>query len=425
MRQFGMLPGRSWHEGALRALRGNAVAQVVLAFLMSAEISTYTGIFRVTLGHIADATGHSREDVEAAIKLCAAKGELQYDDAQELVFVHGNITAVYPDGLQAGDNRVKGLQNELAYFGQHPFVSDFVQRYGANYCLTTQAPAASNPPPQADPVKTAKPPAKTASPARKIKQEQAPAKPLGENNNDMESREGEKEINPPTTVVGAAPVPPSSGKGPGASPSEPEQAQVEQLWGLWQKVHERTSAMDDKRRSAMTQALRQYGLTRAAWIVQGSAANKFLLKGNRSGLPMIEPRHIFGAAAEYVEAMEAQGKLLLPAPFVAEPEQTPADAPAEAPSAAAPPAVPITWLAPVIRALSAGEVPPAPPEGVTFEMLRAEPLASHYAKRFLGRGNRRYFDMTFPQEEMDAVFLKMLGLDGASAAEGEKVAATG
>lgn len=124
MRSYASISPMFWTRGSGKKLRGHKEAQIVALYLMTSPSIGLTGIFRTSVGQVSEDTGISQ-----------SWAEQQTDRIADLVRVDwvGGVawsleTSEYHlgDCLKSGENRIIGALRELAQFGDHPFVSEFI-----------------------------------------------------------------------------------------------------------------------------------------------------------------------------------------------------------------------------------------------------------------------------------------------------------
>ena len=138
MRSYGAVAPTFWTRGSGKKLRGHPDAQVVALYLMSAPSSSMTGLYYLTLPSLAYETGISEERVRVALARVAEVGIAHYDEAGETVWVPEMARYQIDEQLKPGDKRIKGVIRELEAFRGHPFVADFVAKYGEVFRLDTE-----------------------------------------------------------------------------------------------------------------------------------------------------------------------------------------------------------------------------------------------------------------------------------------------
>lgn len=137
-----------WTRGSGKRLRGDAPAQLVALYLMSAPSTSMIGIFHLAVPTLCHETGLSIEDATKGLRRCSEEGIVFWDESEELVFVPALAKHQIGEELKARDHKVKGVAKALAPFKGHRFYSMFIERYADSYHLReeeTKAPSESHP----------------------------------------------------------------------------------------------------------------------------------------------------------------------------------------------------------------------------------------------------------------------------------------
>ena len=143
MRDYSKLSPFFWVRGSGKRMRGDAVAQVVAIYLSTCPAANMIGIFYVPVATIAHDTGHSVEDVQAALGRIEAAGYASYDLDEGLVWIPNHAWFEVGPTMSSGDKRRKKVIAELAQAGSHQFADAFLQKYGQEYGLASRAPTTS------------------------------------------------------------------------------------------------------------------------------------------------------------------------------------------------------------------------------------------------------------------------------------------
>lgn len=131
MRAYATVRGIFWSRGSGKKLRGDPEAQVLAMYLMSCTHGTACGIFHVALPTIAHEVGFSIEKVREVLSRIQEIAE--YDEEEELCWVPNCAREQIGERLKWKDNKRPKLESELRQFGQHRFVSAFVEKYSSVY----------------------------------------------------------------------------------------------------------------------------------------------------------------------------------------------------------------------------------------------------------------------------------------------------
>lgn len=405
-REFGMVAGNSWRKGLCRRIRSKPLALSVMFYLTTTDTGMTTGIFHTTVSEIAEATGLSREDALQGLEQSEQAQCVRFDPETSTIYIPEQAGWAYGPRLSARDKRVKGIKNLLAPFRDHPFADDFLAQYGERYNLTVPST-----PPQAAPAQTAftyeaVPQAKKSTRADSSYEDfapdcagwdEAPSEALRSKKNDTSERENRleglgvvavaavpsetpvREENKTTTISDTVTAPMEreavvvvdSSRSSRSTPSvdlrsvtDAEKEAIGELWLLWQKTFERADAEFDRTRNVwLVDAVRTFGAEDARCLILGTVSNKFLMGDNRRKELLVEPRHIFGCAAEHREKMLVKGKAIAAAQEAERVKNLPENIAAKESLA--------VWAKELNKLAAAGKKLPLPPTGVTYETALA------------------------------------------------------
>lgn len=147
MRDYAKLSPFFWVRGSGRRLRGDAVAQVVAAYLSTSPASNMIGVYYVSIVTIADETGHSPDEVRAALGRIEKAGYAYYDPEAGLVWIPNHAWFEIGPEMTAGDKRRKRVSAEIAQVDGHRFADEFRALYGEAYGLAPDSRRTPSPPP--------------------------------------------------------------------------------------------------------------------------------------------------------------------------------------------------------------------------------------------------------------------------------------
>ena len=139
MRDFAKIRPVFWTKGTGKKLRGDADAQVVALYLMSAPLSHMSGVYYLPFWTICNETGVSRDGVAKALRWLQKEGFAYHDDEADLVFVTNMAREQIGPSMKTADKRVKGLLNHLSDFKNHSFYGDFARAYARAFGLNLKA----------------------------------------------------------------------------------------------------------------------------------------------------------------------------------------------------------------------------------------------------------------------------------------------
>jgi hypothetical protein len=155
MRDYAQLRPRFWTQGTGKELRGDREAREMAVYLMSSPSSNLIGLYYLPLITMTHELGY--DSVAAARTVLArleAIGFALYDEPSEYVWVVNMCREQVGDDSRTGDNRIKGVVNELRKHTRNPFYSRFYQHYATAYDFeysTLPNPEAPSKPSEAPP----------------------------------------------------------------------------------------------------------------------------------------------------------------------------------------------------------------------------------------------------------------------------------
>lgn len=126
-------------------LRGNAAAQLTLAYLVWGPSANAIGLFFVTLAQVAEHTGLAPDEVRASLVTLESLDMAHHDEAAMLAYVPR--IAVHQTGvaMRAGSKTTRGLSVELRPYGEHPFVARWWALYRDPLGLADAPPSSVEP----------------------------------------------------------------------------------------------------------------------------------------------------------------------------------------------------------------------------------------------------------------------------------------
>lgn len=168
MRDYGKVSPQFWIGRTGKALRGNAEAQVLALYLMTSPHANMIGVYHCPIAYMAHETGLTIEGASKALASLIEADFCTFDEADEYVFVHQFALHQVGEFLKPGDNRCKGIENELAKVPKNQCWQSFRAHYAELYHLPL--PAKNTSPSEAPPK-----PLRSQKQKQKQKQEQAPS----------------------------------------------------------------------------------------------------------------------------------------------------------------------------------------------------------------------------------------------------------
>ena len=197
-RQFRQITGRFWTgQTGVRMRKQPIETRAVAFYLATAPTSHMTGLYYITIGTIADDLGIATKRVVKALEWLSSDGYCYWDDAHSVIWVRQMARHQIGPSLEARDNRVTAILDQLREYKHSPLAREFVSHYWHAFHFAEVAerddfdaellptppdgPRSATPPttpseaPRQAPSKPLAGPALTPSEAPR----QAPSKPLG------------------------------------------------------------------------------------------------------------------------------------------------------------------------------------------------------------------------------------------------------
>lgn len=150
MRDYGKVSPQFWTGATGKALKASGPEAVIVSlYLMTCPHSNMIGLYYMPTLYIAHETGLGLEGASKGLLRAEEAGFCTYDEASEYVFVHEMARFQIADELKVGDNRCKGVANELARCPNSLLRQKFFDLHGARFHLPD--PPGNNPKPEAPP----------------------------------------------------------------------------------------------------------------------------------------------------------------------------------------------------------------------------------------------------------------------------------
>lgn len=141
MREYGSVSPQFWIGKTGKQLRGNAESQVLALYLMTSPHANMIGVFHCPVMYMAHETGLGLEGASKALASLVEAGFCLYDDESETVFVIRMAAHQVGENLKADDNKVKGVQKEVAKITVASLKKAFVDEYAVSFHLIVEAPS--------------------------------------------------------------------------------------------------------------------------------------------------------------------------------------------------------------------------------------------------------------------------------------------
>jgi hypothetical protein len=216
MRGYSVVAPQFWIGETGKALKkGGPEAVIVGLYLMTSPHANMLGLYYMPELYMAHETGLGLEGASKGLKWAIEVGFCSYDKASEVVWVHEMARFQVGDKLKAGDNRVKGVQNEYDSLPSNPYLAGFFEKYSPLFLMTDKRIPA--------------------------KQKQAPSETLGSQEQEQEQEQDQEQhqehdqehLFPPSPVGEVAPKKNAVVKTVGAKPVMP----TTETWGAYSAAY--------------------------------------------------------------------------------------------------------------------------------------------------------------------------------------------
>lgn len=122
-----------WSGTTAKFIRGQPLLHTMVFYVMTCVDSRMTGVFRLPLSTIKRDLGLPIEEVEFALNSLQDHGFLKYDFEEEVIWVVNMAEHQVGESLSMGDKKRAAILSNLKDFINHPYVDDFIEKYGACY----------------------------------------------------------------------------------------------------------------------------------------------------------------------------------------------------------------------------------------------------------------------------------------------------
>ena len=136
MRSYSQIVPTFWMRGSGKKLRGNPVAQVLALYFMTAPQSNLIGLYYISINSIVAETGLTEEQIHETLPLIT--DIVSYDLANEIAYLPMHAAYQIGDYMHGNDKRKQLVLKDLELVGSHPFVDEFLNKYGDSYHLKIQ-----------------------------------------------------------------------------------------------------------------------------------------------------------------------------------------------------------------------------------------------------------------------------------------------
>lgn len=133
MRNYARVLPSFWNRGSGKKLRGKKDAQILALHFMSAPASNMIGLYYHPMVAIERETGLTEAEIREALPL--VEEIARYDIEAELVWMPEGAHIQTGETLSIRDHKLKHVADQLKMIGDHPFVTEFIERYYDVYNL--------------------------------------------------------------------------------------------------------------------------------------------------------------------------------------------------------------------------------------------------------------------------------------------------
>lgn len=135
MSYYSKVSSRFWTGETGRAIRGDAAAQVVAAYLMTSPHANMLGFYYLPVSYIATDTGIPLEGASKALQRLCDGQFCGYDYQSEVVWVFNMAERQIGESLEPKDKRVISIGREYESIPNNTFLQAFFDKYGKPYHL--------------------------------------------------------------------------------------------------------------------------------------------------------------------------------------------------------------------------------------------------------------------------------------------------
>ncbi|MDF0605385.1 hypothetical protein HZU77_006940 [Neisseriaceae bacterium TC5R-5] len=201
MRHYAKVTSSFWLGHTGRQLRGQSATQLVALYLMTSPHANMIGVFHCPALYISHETGLSMDEVSDGLRRLKEADFCTVDADRELIFVHEMAHYQIGTDIKPADKRLSGVQHDYAGLPEGPLKRAFFARYAQAFYLEGLATRPhpdddlfAEPVPQSPP-KKAQTPGQAGLNPENISHQEAPSKPLPDENLPLRSLELELELN--------------------------------------------------------------------------------------------------------------------------------------------------------------------------------------------------------------------------------------
>lgn len=261
MRSYTQIVPTFWSRGSGKKLRGNPPAQVLALYLMTCPNANMIGLYYLPFVTIESETGLTNIQLSESFE--SIKEIASYDRESEMVWIPEFANYQLGESLSEKDQRYKTVIKQLRMIdSRHKFFSEFMVRYGKNYCLQSVTGLTN-----------------ISNWSNQL---------IGQTNISQILEKGQNVIDfsvlkplvPDPVLI---PVPDQIQDLPNKldltrAPAQGLESQVEQIFKFWQKhMNKQSSKLDDKRKAKIKQALADFEPRDLCYAILGAKRDDFLM----------------------------------------------------------------------------------------------------------------------------------------------------
>jgi hypothetical protein len=139
MRDYGKVSPHFWIGRTGKELRqAGPESQLVALYLLTSPHANMIGLYYMPLAFLSHETGLTIEGAKKGLNSAIKAGFCKYDEHSEMVWVIEMATHQIGDALKPGDKRCAGVQNEYDKVSDNLFLSEFYDKYSAQFNMTSR-----------------------------------------------------------------------------------------------------------------------------------------------------------------------------------------------------------------------------------------------------------------------------------------------
>lgn len=139
MRDYGKVSPHFWIGKTGKELRqAGSESQLVALYLLTSPHANMIGLYYMPLAFLSHETGLPIEGALKGLKSAIKAGFCKYDEQSEMVWVIEMATHQIGEALKPGDKRCAGVQNEYDKVSDNLFLSEFYDKYSAQFNMTSR-----------------------------------------------------------------------------------------------------------------------------------------------------------------------------------------------------------------------------------------------------------------------------------------------